>query len=312
MNRPLLVLAFVASATVALVAQQGSQSSQYSGTSSPPPDDSIIIEPEVQAKPPAGHPMDAQPAPQGMPTQPVQTYNPAPPVNRAMTTGTDDGIVQVAPPTTPGQPMLATRDAIDPDGDIVHPAPLGPGELRQGTMIRVRLMNDLSSNFTEQGQPFRSRVATDVMEGGVVLIPAGSEISGRVVDVSTGHFAGHGTLMLKPEQVTLPTGATYKLHAMVTSAPGTHTKVAAEGVIGPDSRKKRAGIEYGGAVGTGLVAGAYLGGPVGALAGGLVGAGVVTTHLLVSHPQVHLEQGDVLMLTLTQQMHLDPLSSQGN
>jgi hypothetical protein len=216
-----------------------------------------------------------------------------------------------------GQPAssanLAPSPALyDPDGDIVHPAPLGPGELREGTMIRVRLLNDLSSSLSEQGQTFRSRVATDVLSGGNVVIPTGSEISGKVVEVSTGHFGGHGTLMLRPETVTLPNGENFRLHAMVASAPGTHTRVDGEGTITADSRKLRAGIEYGGAVGTGAVAGAYLGGPVGALAGSLVGAGVVTTHLLVSHPQAHLDTGDVLMLTLTERMHLVPVANTGN
>jgi hypothetical protein len=51
---------------------------------------------------------------------------------------------------------------------------------------------------------------------------------------------------------------------------------------------------------------------VGALAGSLVGAGIVTTHLLVSHPQAHLDSGDVLMLTLTERMHLVPVANTGN
>jgi hypothetical protein len=179
-------------------------------------------------------------------------------------------------------------------------------------MIRVRLMNDLSSAFTEQGQPFRSRVASDVLEGGNVIIPTGSEINGRVVEVSSGHLGGHGTLLLRPETVTLPNGETFRLHAVVSGAPGTHTRVGAEGTISPDSRLKRDGIEYGAAVGGGAATGALLGGPVGALAGSLVGAGLVTTHLLVSHPQAHLESGDVLMLTLTERTHLVPANSSGN
>ena len=83
-------------------------------------------------------------------------------------------------------------------------------------------------------------------------------------------------------------------------------------MITADSRKLLAGIEYGGAVGVGAVTGAYLGGPVGALAGGLVGAGLVTTHLLVSHPQAHLDTGDVLMLTVTERVHLDPVTNSGS
>jgi hypothetical protein len=312
MNRPILVFAFVAVATASLLAQEASQTAPYQGTSNPPPDDTIITDSGEQpvAKPAAGHPLNA-PATQPVTSSPAMSAQPSVPAGNPSTVvaGSDRGIVQ--PSAT--APNLASSSVLyDPDGDIVHPAPLGPGEIRAGTMIRVRLLNDLSSSFTEQGQTFRSRVASDVLSGGNVVIPTGAEITGKVVEASTGRFGGHGTLMLRPETVTLPNGESFRLHAMVASAPGTHTRVGNEGLIAPDSRKLRAGIEYGGAVGVGAVAGAYLGGPVGALAGSIVGAGIVTTHLLISHPQAHLDSGDVLMLTLTERMHLEPVANSGN
>lgn len=316
MNRPVLVFALVAAIAPALFAQQTSQSNPYEGTSNPPPDETIITDsPEQaqpQAKPPAGHPYVAPSEPVVQPRPAATTPAPMPTTNNAMVTGSDNGIVQPAQSSLPADLTTGSPILNDPDGDIVHPAPLGPGEIGAGTMIRVRLLNDLSSVFSEKGQEFRSRVATDVLSGSNVVIPAGSEISGRVTESSTGHFGGHGTLMLRPESVTLPNGTSFQLHAMVASAPGTHTRVDNEGTISADSRKLRAGIEYGGAMGAGAVAGAYLGGPVGALAGTIVGAGIVTTHLLVSHPQAHLDSGDVLMLTVTQRMHLDPVANTGS
>ena len=53
-----------------------------------------------------------------------------------------------------------------------------------------------------------------------------------------------------------------------------------------------------------LITGAILGGPAGALAGTIIGAGAVTTHLLISHPQATLEPGTVLFFTLTQPLNL--------
>src|ERR1035441_1468635 len=53
---------------------------------------------------------------------------------------------------------------------------------------------------------------------------------------------------------------------------------------------------------------ALLGGPVGWWSGSLVGAGVVTVHLLKSHPQANLETGTVLQFTLTEPLHLTPSS----
>ena len=47
-----------------------------------------------------------------------------------------------------------------------------------------------------------------------------------------------------------------------------------------------------------------MGGPVGALTGSLIGAGVVTVHLLVSHPQAVLEPGTTLLFTTSERMNL--------
>jgi multisubunit Na+/H+ antiporter MnhB subunit len=47
-------------------------------------------------------------------------------------------------------------------------------------------------------------------------------------------------------------------------------------------------------------------GPVGALTGGLIGAGVVTAHLLVNHPQATLEPGTALEFTLSEPLQMSP------
>ncbi len=155
-------------------------------------------------------------------------------------------------------------------------------------------------------------VASDVLQDGRVVIPAGAEIDGQVMNVSTGHLAGHGSMRLSPETVTMPDGTHYRLHADVTSTPGSKTRVGGEGSITPGSQLKRDGIEYGGAVGAGLVTGAIVGGPAGAAAGSLIGAGVITVHLLVNHPQATLEQGTNMMLTLTKPLDLVPAMPSGN
>jgi hypothetical protein len=55
-----------------------------------------------------------------------------------------------------------------------------------------------------------------------------------------------------------------------------------------------------------------LGGPVGAVTGGLIGAGAVTAHLLISHPQATLEPGAVLLFTLSEPLQMVPASASGN
>ena len=334
MNRPILVCALFVAAAAGLGLQAAGQSAKpnpYEGTSRPPADDQITTSSTPEAKPPAGRPMLTPQAERAPASIQVQQQDEAPPAMsnapdgynsqgrnpgrdrssemRSAETGTDDGIVHVADSPRP----LAERTyAGDPDGDIVHPHARRSGEIMEGTTIRVRLLQRLSTTSSEKGEALHTMVASDVLQDGRVVIPVGAEIDGQVMRVSSGHVGGHGSMRLAPETVTLPDGTRFKLHADVIAAPGSKTRVGGESTITPDSRLKRDGIEYGSAVGAGLVTGGILGGPAGAAAGSLIGAGVITVHLLVNHPQATLETGTTMMLTLTQPLDLIPAMPSGN
>lgn len=314
MQRPILTCVLFVFASVALGAQQSTSPDPYQGVSTPPPDSSITAAPPSDpaqpiAKPAAGKPLTPPPAPAKSlaPAQPTSVDPSANfPAADAQDTG-DNGTVRVAPDSSEpaDAPALRTRQlASDPDGDIVHPHPLGPNTLQDGVTIRVHLETLLSTADSKPGDSFRSTVASDVLQGENVLIPTGSEIDGRVVEVSSGTAGGHGTMRLRPETVVLPDGHRFKMDAQVTGTPGTNTSVTGEGVINAGSRYKKDGIEYGGAVGGGAITGAVLGGPVGALAGSLIGAGAITVHLMMDHPQAVLEPGTVLLFTLTDPLNL--------
>jgi len=323
----LLAFTFFAATTAALSAQQGSQPDPYQGTSNPPSDSTIVVTTPVQPKPRAGKPLNAA-VPVTAPPVAAQAPDQAPPSTSGEESKDLAGQAQVgqdqAPPPPPAAepdsgmqavpaPALSTRGMVaDPDGDIVHPAPLGPGQLGEGTNIQVTLLDRLSTVESEKGEPFRSKVELDVLQGGQVVIPAGSEIDGRVVDVSSGHLGGHGSMRLRPESVVLPDGSRFALHAELTGTPGSRTRLRGEGTILPGSRARRDEIEYGGAVGAGVITGAVIGGPVGAVTGGAIGAGAVTAHLLINHPEATLEPGAVLQFTLTDTLSLTPAVAPGN
>jgi hypothetical protein len=314
MKRSIFVYALLAAAAAALGAQQASQSGPYQGTSNPPPDDTITTEAPEQAPPAKPSPYHyaaptaktapaAQPAPppyaaetvpnESLPAQANSAAASAPENGAAMAPapvngdGSDDGIVQVAPPES-------------------------AGELGEGTQIRARLMGRLSTADSRPGEVFHARVASDVMQDGQVLIPAGSEIDGQVASVSMGRAGGHGSMRLRPETVILPDGQHFRLYAQLSDTLGSNTRVGYEGVVTPGSRWKKDSIEYGGAVGAGAVTGAILGGPGGALAGTIIGAGVISVHLLVSHPQATLDDGTVLLFTLSEPLNLVPAAASGN
>ena len=333
MIRSILTCVFVAAACAVLSAQQTapqqtspSDSDQYQGVSHPPSDDTIVVTQTPQPKPPAGKPLaqstpgqtpqaapaSQQPSPLAEPVAHPTSVDPSANYPNPDVTGTDDGIVQVAPTQPAPTPTLNAREAPDPDGDIVHPHPMEPGTLQEGTMIRVHLLTALSTARSQRGDEFRSQVASDVIQDGQVLIPAGAEIDGRVVDVSGGTAGGHGMIRLRPDFVILPNGSRYTLDAQVTGTPGSNTHVSGEGAIEAGSRYKKDGIEYGGGVGAGVVTGAVLGGPAGALAGGLIGAGAITVHLMMDHPQATLEPGTVLIFSLNDRLNLQAPGTTGN
>ncbi|MGB8260364.1 MAG: hypothetical protein WCE75_08430, partial [Terracidiphilus sp.] len=289
MRRSIVLCAALLAATALLGAQEPGSTNPYEGTSNPPSDDNIVTTPTPHPKPrPGRYPgQQQQPLQQTQATQqPVQPqYQPLPqgqpqsqPRDQSQAEESDQpggaptsvdpsvnfpdpdaGIVQPRRRAGPADSNYPRADFADPDGDIVHPHPLRPGELGEGTTIRVRLLNRLSSGSAQRGESFRCRVATDVVRDGQVIIPAGSEIDGHVVMTSRGQFAGHGEMRLRPEVIVMNDGLRYRFSAQVTGTPGSHDRVGREGVISPGSRTKRDAIEIGGGVGAGAATGALLG-----------------------------------------------------
>ena len=301
-------LALIAFASTLLLvpagfAQQAAQSPN-TGVSNPPADDTITVSQD-----------DPAPAPK---PSPAVAAAPAAPVNPpATTTATasnpDEGIVTSLPssastPAPATSATLETRDAYNPDADIVGYVPSPNNELAEGTNIRVRLLDSLSTKETNAGTAFKAQVATDVYKNGRVIIPAGSELRGRVVNVTQGHhFGPAATLRLRPDVVILPDGTAYHLYAQVIESKAPNTRTDSEGGIQPSSHLKKEAIEYGAGAGTGAIVGAKIAGLHGAVIGSLIGAGVITVHLMMQHPEMaEVPKGSVVTFSLTEPMDLMP------
>lgn len=309
----------------AAFAQQSSGSDPYSGVSHPPPDDTIVATPDTPPPPPPPAAVQAKPSP----ATPTTSAPKSAPANQpAITTGTaadssasrydntDYGIVTVPVPAAQSDPqafgstaVLHTRDNT-PDGIVTQAPPGSANQLPEGTMIRVQLNSDFSTRYTAVGTPFEGRVVDNVVQNGSIVIPAGSTLRGRVSQASQGHHFGFGsaaTLRLQPEQVLLPDGTSYHLYAEAIESDASGTKVGSEGGIKPTNHVMKKTLEYGAVAGGGAVVGAELAGPVGALAGTLVGAGVVTTHLLERQPlPVVIPAGSQIVFSLTEPLNLVP------
>jgi hypothetical protein len=134
-----------------------------------------------------------------------------------------------------------------------------------GSVLRVRINQGMSSKNTTVGTAFDGVVLSDVSAGGFVAIPRGAAIQGTVVDVHTaGQLKGKGELKLQLTGVTFG-GKTYP----VTTDFWWHQ--------GADKTANTVGNTVGlagmGAL-IGAVAGGGVGAAVGAGVGGVAGLGV--------------------------------------
>ena len=298
------------------------QPDPYSGVSRPPSDDAMVTAEDAPA------PAPRKPSPAVPATAPAASAAalaasaPAAsaPVASAPAENPDYGIVTSTGETAPGSSALpAAMPSSDrsarlisrpqnPDYGVIGMVASPANQLAEGTDIRVRLLQALSTRRTQDGEPFRAQVANDVYKDGRVVIPMGSELRGRVVEVTQGHRMGvHATLRLRPDAVILPDGTAYHLYAQAISSSQPGTRTDQEGGIQAQPHVAKDLAEYGGGAGTGAIVGGVLGGPVGAGAGALVGAGLVTTHLLLQKPaQTKIEEGSELVFSLTEPMDLLP------
>ncbi len=307
-----LLIAALCLAPALAHAQSTADAGQYSGVAHPPADDTIVANedtvPAPAAKPlpgtPVASPAAAKAAPVENPDYGVVTSvaaSPAP--GTAANTAAEPVAVRSEEPTA----HLISRPT-NPDYGVVGMVPSPSNQLAEGTDIHVRVLGTLSTARSQDGEPFHAQVAADVYKEGRVVIPAGSELRGRVMSVHQGHRLGaHATIRLRPEAVVLPDGTSYHLYAQAVSSSAPGTRTDSEGAIKTKTHVAKDMAEYGAGAGGGAILGAALGGPVGAGAGALVGAGAVTTHLLLQKPaQARIEQGSEIVFSLTEPMDLLP------
>jgi hypothetical protein len=304
-----LVAGVVAVSPVVYGQTQQQKPSPYSGVSQPPPDDTITADDATPAAKLVARPAVSSPAlaaaSAGESAAPVPTVT----VATQPKWNPDYGMIGDPPG---GEASIAAApakaaDSTDPDADIVTFVPTKPGELPEGTIIRMALNQDLSSNEVRTGADFSGRVTADVLSAGKVVIPQGAEIVGKVSSVTEGkRFGSPAAIRLRPDVVVLPDGSRYVLRAQIIDT-SSKSRIDSEGTLKPASRLKTNAIKEGAGIGAGATAGALIGGPPGALVGTLIGAGVMTTNILVQAPAaVKVPKDSTLTLSLTQPMSITP------
>src|SRR5712692_7359396 len=135
--------------------------------------------------------------------------------------------------------------------------------LPPGTAITVRLASPVGSKLSAKDDHFSATVATPVQVDGKVVLPAGAEALGRVVEaVPQGRFKGAAVLRLVLETVT----ANNSSYDVQTSSVSRYLK----------GKGKRTATFIGGGAGGGALIGGLAGGGKGALIGAALGAGAGT------------------------------------
>jgi hypothetical protein len=144
-----------------------------------------------------------------------------------------------------------------------------------GTTFRVRMNNSISSKTARVGDRFTVTVTEPVYSGtGVVVIPVGSTVTGRVDSVTAARKGGNpGQIGVSFTSVRLPNGATRAINGSLSDLDSKSAKSDNESTASGDKMKNRKIIFIGGGGAGGAVLGAAIGGGKGALIGGLLGAG---------------------------------------
>ena len=157
-----------------------------------------------------------------------------------------------------------------------------------GTIMRLEMVDSVSSAGSKAGQSFQARVAEDVLIGGDVAIPAGSLVTGRVAAArGLKAIGGRALLSLELTAVDTPYGEV-PMHATWSR-------------LGKSETKKDAAIIGGSAAG-----GAILGRAMskdhdakGTLVGGLIGAGAGPAIAAgTKGEEIHLPSGSPLTVRL--------------
>jgi len=171
---------------------------------------------------------------------------------------------------------------------VTPPPPPPPKRvvIPSGTTLAIRLVDELDSETAQPGQTFKATLDSPLAVDGEVVVPAGHEVQGHVIDVkSAGKFAGKSELSLQLDRISVG-NRSYNIQT---------DQYRREGSSRGKSTAKKVGA--GAAIGAiiGGIAGGGKGAAIGAAAGGGVGGGVQAA---TKSQQIKLPTESVLTFTL--------------
>ena len=168
----------------------------------------------------------------------------------------------ITPVNANGQPVGQTTTVASQPQPTQAPPPVNL-TVPAGTGLAIRINQHISVKHSHAGDPFSGEVVEPVMDNGMIVIPGGTPVSGRVDEAHRrGHFKGSSVLELRLTEMTL-NGSEYGLD--------THDNVRTK-----KGKGKRTGAFVAGMTGAGMLIGGVATGGVGLAIGGAAGAGAGT------------------------------------
>jgi len=234
---PLPAAAPVSTPAVRRTAARPASNRNYTGTSSdsssaiPPHEHTVASMGGSQPAPVAAAPAPPAYVPQQQPAY-TPVYTPVP-----------------APPPAP-RPQMASLPA--------------------GTIVTVRMISSVNSDTSRAGDRFTASLDEPIYANGVVAVPSGATLEGKVVEASqAGRVSGVSELSVQLDRLLLPSGDSINLATDVVSRQGETSRTS-------DVTKVGVGAAIGAAIG------AISGGRRGAGIGAATGAGAGTAGVLLS------------------------------
>ena len=214
--------------------------------------------------------------------------------------------------TTPSQTTTpSTSTSAMPQTSATNTRTGGSHSVSAGTEIKAVLDTPLSSKTSNVGDRFTATINDPVMgNDGSVAIPAGSKISGQVVQAESGKtlpiVRGRGKLNMRFDQVMLPSGQSFPLRATLESVNDTNGKKTStansEGQVSSGTKGTTAAKDVGIGAGVGTLAGLIFGSAMKGLAiGAIAGGGYV---LATQGKDVNLPAQSGLVLKLDEPLNV--------
>jgi hypothetical protein len=250
---------------------------------------------DIQVAPAAAEMTSDQPAPA---EPPRRAAKPRPSTLRQRPASSSSEMASSAPPPSMA-PAQESRPAPAQTVAPATPAPPPPPRkvtIPSGTNLAIRLVDAIDSETAQPGQSFKATLDSPLSVDGDVVIPAGYDVQGHVVDVkSAGKFAGKSELILQLDRIAVG-GKSYTIQTDQYQRQGnSRGKNTAE--------KVGAGAAIGAIIGG--IAGGGKGAAIGAAAGGGVGGGVQAA---TKGQQIKLPSETVLNFSLQSSLTVTPVT----